>query len=80
MATTLEKHAIYVFKTLPNNSLNGLKLDFFEKLPNSFNRKTYLEIARIMSIKDKTAEKYIKVMVNNNLLNHTHDNYSKLSL
>lgn len=80
MATTLEKHAIYVFKTLPNNSLDGIKLNFFERLPNSFNRKTYLEIARIMSIKDKTAEKYIKVMVNNNLLNHTHDNYSKLSL
>ena len=80
IATTLEKHAIYVFKTLPNNTLDGIKLNFFERLPTSFNRKIYLEVAQKLNVKDKTAEKYIKIMVDNNLLTHTHDNYSKIDL
>jgi len=80
IATTLEKHAIFVFKTLPNNTLNGVKLDFFEKLPNIFSRKIYLEVAKSLNIKDKAAEKYIKIMVDRNLFNHNHDNYSKVNL
>jgi hypothetical protein len=77
IATTLEKHAISVFKNLPNNELKGIKLTFFEKLPAKFDRKGYLKVAGELGIPARTAEKYIgrfKVK----LLNHEHNNYTKI--
>ena len=77
IAFTLEKHAIAVFQNLPNNNLKGVKLKFYNALPDNFNRQGYLSVARELGIKDKTAEKYIGQFKGNGLLNHEHNNYTK---
>lgn len=77
IAFTLEKHAIAVFQNLPNNDLKGVKLKFYNALPDNFNRQGYLIVAKELDIKDKTAEKYIGQFKENDLLNHEHNNYTK---
>ena len=77
IAFTLEKHAIAVFQNLPNNDLKGVKLKFYNALPDNFNRQGYLAVAKELSIKDKTAEKYIGQFKENGLLEHEHNNYTK---
>ncbi|MCW3785489.1 DUF3987 domain-containing protein [Plebeiibacterium sediminum] len=77
IAFTLEKHAIAVFQNLPNNDLKGVKLKFYNALPNAFNRQGYLAVAKELDIKDKTAEKYIGQFKENKLLNHSHNSYQK---
>lgn len=77
IAFTLEKHAIAVFQNLPNNNLKGIKLKFYNALPESFNRQGYLSAAKKLNIKDKTAEKYIGQFKERNLLNHSHNSYQK---
>ena len=77
IAFTLEKHAIAVFRNLPNNTLKGVKFKFFNALPKVFNRQEYLSIAKSLDIKDKTAEKYIGQFRSNNLLYHEHNKYTK---
>lgn len=77
IAFTLEKHAIAVFQNLPNNNLQGIKLRFYNALPDNFNRQDYLTIAKALEIKDKTAEKYIGQMKEIGLLQHEHNNYIK---
>lgn len=77
IAFTLEKHAIAVFQNLPNNDLKGVKLKFYDALPDNFNRQGYLAVAKKLSIKDKTAEKYIGQFKENGLLNHEHNSYTK---
>ncbi len=79
IAFTLEKHAIAVFQSLPYNKLKGIKLKFFNALPNIFNRQGYLTAAQTLQIKDKTAEKYISQFKENNLLEHEHNKYTKVS-
>jgi hypothetical protein len=75
IAFTLEKHAIAVFQNLPNNDLKGVKLKFYNALPDNFNRQGYLLVAKNLDIKEKTAEKYIGQFKENDLLEH--DNYTK---
>lgn len=77
IAFTLEKHAIAVFQNLPNNNLKGVKLKFYDALPDNFNRQGYLVVAKELNIKDKTAEKYIGQFKENELLNHSHNSYQK---
>jgi hypothetical protein len=77
IAATLEKHAIAVYKNLPNNELKGIKLKFFEALPTQFNRQTYLKTAEELGIKDKVAEKYIG-QFKAKLLQHEHNQYTKV--
>ncbi len=77
LAFTLEKHAIAVYQNLPNNQLQGLKLKFFNKLPEQFNRQDYLNTATAMDIKPKTAEKYISQFRTADLLTHNHNLYQK---
>ncbi len=77
IAFTLEKHAIAVFQNLPNNDLKGIKLKFYNALPDNFNRQGYLTVAKQLDIKDKTAEKYIGQFKENGLLNHEHNSYTK---
>ena len=77
IAFTLEKHAIAVFQNLPKNDLKGIKLKFYNALPDDFNRQGYLAIAKELGIKDKTAEKYIGLFKENALLDHEHNKYSK---
>jgi len=77
IAITLEKHAIAVFQNLPNNNLKGVKSNFYNALPDEFNRQDYLSIAKSLGIKDKTAEKYINLFKENDLLEHEYNNYRK---
>ena len=77
IATTLEKHAIAVFQNLPNNDLKGIKLKFFEKLPQQFDRQGYLKVAAELGIVARTAEKYIG-QFKPKLLNHEHNQYTKV--
>jgi hypothetical protein len=77
IAFTLEKHAIAVFQNLPNNDLKGIKLKFYNALPDNFNRQGYLSVAKDLDIKDKTAEKYIGQFKEIGLLQHEHNNYTK---
>lgn len=77
IAFTLEKHAIAVFQNLPNNNLKGVKLKYYNALPNHFNRQAYLAAAKDLNIKDKTAEKYIGQFKEIGLLNHEHNKYTK---
>ena len=77
IAFTLEKHAIAVFQNLPNNDLKGVKLKFYNALPDNFNRQAYLAVAKELGIKDKTAEKYIGQFKENSLLKHEHNKYTK---
>ena len=77
MATTLEKHAIAVFRNLPNHELKGIKLKFYETLPDQFDRQGYLAVATDLGINPKTAEKYI-AQFKPKLLNHEHNQYSKI--
>lgn len=77
IAFTLEKHAIAVFQNLPNNDLKGVKLKFYNALPDNFNRQGYLAIAKDLDIKDKTAEKYIGQFKEARLLHHEHNSYTK---
>ena len=77
IAFTLEKHAIAVFQNLPNNDLKGVKLKFYDALPENFNRQAYLAVAKELGIKDKTAEKYLGQFKENGLLEHEHNSYTK---
>ena len=77
IATTLEKHAIAVFQNLPNNDLKGIKLKFFEKLPQQFDRQGYLKVAEELGILPRTAEKYVG-QFKPKLLNHEHNLYTKV--
>lgn len=77
IAFTLEKHAIAVFQNLPNNNLKGVKLKFYNALPDNFNRQGYLSVAQNLEIKEKTAEKYIGQFKEIGLLHHEHNNYTK---
>ena len=77
IAFTLEKHAIAVFQNLPNNDLKGVKLKFYNVLPDNFNRQGYLAVAQELNIKEKTAEKYIGQFKEIGLLLHEHNNYTK---
>jgi hypothetical protein len=77
IATTLEKHAIAVFRNLPNHELKGVKLKFFEALSDQFDRQGYLKVAANLGINPKTAEKYIG-QFKDKLLYHEHNLYRKI--
>ena len=77
IATTLEKHAVAVFRNLPNHELKGIKLKFYEALPDQFDRQGYLKVAADLGINPKTVEKYIS-QFNDKLLHHEHNQYAKI--
>ena len=41
IAMLLEKHANAVYGSLPKNGMKGVKLKFFEMLPEKFNRQVF---------------------------------------
>jgi|GEM_PF-1078218 len=54
------------------------KADFLYNLPTAFDRKTYLDVARLLNIKDKTAEYYISCFVEESLIiREEHNSYVK---
>jgi len=79
IAITLESHAVAVYQQMPKNNMKGLRLAFFEKLPISFDRQTYVKIAQELGIAERTADKYI-LYFNTKLLNHEFNKYNKIIL
>jgi len=82
IAEILNVHASMIFQQLPSNKMiikqPNLKQQFFDMLPDEFNRKIYLEFSSKLKIPPKTAEKHIKHFVVNGLIIHfAHDKYKK---
>ena len=76
-------HTIKVYNQLKRynstKSASGRKSLYLDKLPDTFNRSTAMEIASLLGIKEKTAENYITGFINENLLNRVeHNHYQKL--
>jgi hypothetical protein len=69
---TLVKHSSRVFSELPEDNQppkrKNRKEKFLENLPLHFNRQKYLDVAKSLSIPDKTAEGYITEFVKKALI------------
>ena len=74
---TLEKHAMAVYRNLPNEKLTGVRKAFFKALPDTFSRQEYLAVAAEIDLNPKTAEKYIGQMKADGLLGHGFNKYTK---
>ncbi len=82
IAKVLNSHASMVFEQLPTNKttvkLPNLKQQFFDSLPETFNRQTYLECSNKLGIVPKTAEKQIASFIKAGLLQReTQNQYKK---
>ena len=73
----MESHAVAVYQQMPKNNMKGLRLAFFEKLPVSFDRKTFLKIAKELGIAERTADKYI-AFFKTKLLSYEYNEYKKI--
>lgn len=86
MIKVLFKHTEQVYKEMPtidsgipNNGLTVICQTFYDKLPNKFDRKTYLTVASKLAIPFKTAEKYINRFIAKGMLSRfSHGSYNKL--
>lgn len=76
IATTLESHAVAVYQKMPKIAIKGMRLNFYEKLPKTFDRQQYLAVAKEIGLNGKTAEKYI-ALFNQKLLKHDYNLYTK---
>jgi hypothetical protein len=80
---TLAAHSAYLFSQLPGlkpteKPQEYKKLNFYDALPHSFDRKMYLAIARQDDTKPSTADKRIKKFVQKNLLEFDGEIYTKI--
>jgi hypothetical protein len=75
----LVKHSSKVFAELPEEvkmvKKSNRKEKFLLTLPKTFNRQQYLEVARQLSITDKTAEAYITEFCKKGLLHREHQDH-----
>lgn len=81
----LAKHASKVFNELPEDdkpkTRKNRKEKYLDALPQVFNRQKYLEVAKSLSIPDKTAEGYITEFHKKGLIHREkQDHYINLSL
>lgn len=83
MISVLINHSEEIFNSLPcsvksKKHYKNLKESFFDLLLQEFNRDSYLEKANELQIKEKTAEGYIKKLVDEGRINHyAHNLYLK---
>lgn len=80
---TLIVHSYNIYNTLPSNDIlskmTGRKQVFFDALALQFNRVMAMEVAESISLKEKTAEYYLKYFVDNGLINKpAHNSYIKI--
>jgi hypothetical protein len=83
MIKILVQHSGKVFSELPEEikppKRKNRKEKFLQQLPNSFNRQKYLEVAKMLTIPDKTAEGYITDFVKKGLVHReSQDQYINL--
>lgn len=76
---TLEKHSIAVFQNLPDNQIKGLRMRFYNALPEGFDRAALKAVASDMDILERTAYRYIREMKKIGLLKHEHNWYTKIT-
>ena len=80
---TLIHHAALIFQQLPTETPEHTpninpQQRLLQSLPSEFDRKKYLETAKMLNIPDKTAEKQIERYLNSNLIERiTHGVYRK---
>ena len=79
IVTTLEKHAIAIYNNMDNTGLKGIKLAFYEKLPQKFDRQGYLKIAESLGIQTKSAEHYITQFQAKLIRHDDHNEYTKIT-
>ncbi len=84
MIKILVQHSSKVFSELPEDikpqKRPNRKEKFLEKLPHNFNRQKYLEVAKSLSIPNKTAEGYITDFYKKGLIHReSQDQYINLS-
>ena len=89
MVKVLLQHSTTVFQSLPRHDFykprghrvtNNRRQAFYEALPDSFDRATYLKTAASLSITDKTAERYVAELCKAGLIAHPGiDSYQKSS-
>ena len=77
-------HAAFIFQQLHtetkehSQTIVAPQQRLLQSLPQNFDRKTYLSVAKSLNIPDKTAEKQIEKYLNNNLIERiAHGNYQK---
>jgi len=79
---TCLEHAISVYakiKKQKGDTVTDRRAQFFDKLPDTFNRSIYLETAAQLNIKDKTAENYITGYIKLGALKRLeHNSYQKI--
>jgi len=85
LAKVLVKHSIKVLSELPKDEKpvqrKNRKEKYLESLPKVFNRQKYLEVAKALSIPDKTAEGYITEFHKKGLIHREqHDHYLNLTV
>jgi hypothetical protein len=85
MVKVLVKHSSKVFSELPEDvkpvQRKNRKEKYLASLPKIFNRQKYLEMAKSLSIPDKTAEGYITEFYKKGLIHREqHDYYVNLSV
>lgn len=85
MVKVLVKHSSKVFNELPEEekpaTRKNRKQKYLDALPRNFNRQKYLEVAKNMSIPDKTAEGYITEFAKKGLIHREmQDHYINLSV
>lgn len=84
MVNVLARHASFIVSQLPENikierALNK-KERFFESLPDIFNRKTYLELGKSITISESAAQSYIAKFCEKGLIvRDQRDTYIKTS-
>lgn len=83
LITVLVEHSCKAFSNLNNNTKVNYKQPrerYYDTLPNEFDKKTANEIALSLKINEKTAERYTKFFLENNLLYKVkHNLYRKVN-
>jgi hypothetical protein len=83
LVKTLLHHTIKIFNQMKKGgktrSFKQNKVNYYEKLPDEFNRGKAMELARYLEIKEKTAENYLSQFIHEDILERIeHNCYRKL--
>lgn len=76
---TLEKHSVVVYQNLPDKKMKGIRMDFYNALPEGFTSQDFKSVASSLEIGERTAFRYINEMKKIGLLKHEHNWYSKVT-
>lgn len=80
----LLQHTSYVFCQLKTSDVTGdcssVKQQYISQLPDEFDRQSYLALAIQLNVPPKTADKWVKALVNNKqIVRVSHGHYRKVS-